>query len=306
MIIPKKILNEIAAICRAFLWTGQASSTRPGRIAWDLVCNSKNSGGLGFKDSSDWNIAAIGKYIWAIAEKKDNLWVKWVHHVYIKQVDWWDYIAPVSSSWYWKKIVEVKEKFKKLISVQQVKTEGYQISYGYNIIHTDLGLVHWTKVVWGRLNTPKHSFILWLAIHDRLNTKERLKRHRVIENSDCLLCGLFEESCDHLFFNCSFTIRCYQQVLLWLNWKTESTTLLKVTRWIERAKVSTLRKHVYLAAIAALVYQLWRVRNEVFWLGKFTQPERIVQNTKFSVKTRITYIMPKKLSQKNLDWFRNL
>ncbi|XP_062099719.1 uncharacterized protein LOC133805553 [Humulus lupulus] len=137
MIIPKKVLNEIAAICRAFLWTGQAYSTRPGRIAWDLVCNSKNSGGLGFKNSRDWNIAALGKYIWAVAEKKDDLWVKWVHHVYIKQVDWWNYIAPASSSWYWKKVVEVKEKFKNLFSLPQVKPERYQIRYGYNIIHAE-------------------------------------------------------------------------------------------------------------------------------------------------------------------------
>ncbi|XP_062080432.1 uncharacterized protein LOC133785194 [Humulus lupulus] len=81
MIIPAKILKEISAMCRAFLWSGQASLAGPGRLAWDSVCQSKKVGGLGFKNSTVWNIAAIGKYVWAVAEKKDNLWVKWVHDV---------------------------------------------------------------------------------------------------------------------------------------------------------------------------------------------------------------------------------
>lgn len=25
-----------------------------------------------------WNKAAVGNYIWKIAEKKDNIWVKWI------------------------------------------------------------------------------------------------------------------------------------------------------------------------------------------------------------------------------------
>ncbi|XP_062075533.1 uncharacterized protein LOC133779607 [Humulus lupulus] len=115
MIIPVKILKEIFAMCRAFLWSGQAYST------------------------------AIGKYVWAIAEKKDNLWVKWVHHVYIKQEDWWNYTAPASSSWYWRKIDEVKRKFKRLILMLQFQKEEYQIRIGYSFIHPALDKVQWTK-----------------------------------------------------------------------------------------------------------------------------------------------------------------
>ncbi|XP_062103957.1 uncharacterized protein LOC133815089 [Humulus lupulus] len=73
MILPKRILKEIDAICRAFLWRGMSDNVGPGLVAWHTVCNSKTGGGLGFKRVVDWNIEAIGKYIWEIASKKDNL-----------------------------------------------------------------------------------------------------------------------------------------------------------------------------------------------------------------------------------------
>lgn len=38
-----------------------------------------------------WNEAAIAKYVGNIKNKADNLWVKWVNHVYLQGVDWWNY-----------------------------------------------------------------------------------------------------------------------------------------------------------------------------------------------------------------------
>ncbi|KAL7612797.1 uncharacterized protein LOC128132456 [Lactuca sativa] len=35
-------------------------------------------------------------------------------------------------------------------------------------------VVLWYKVVWFKLNIPSHAFILWLAIHDRLMTQDRM------------------------------------------------------------------------------------------------------------------------------------
>ena len=46
---------------------------------------------MGIKDLHAWNKEKIAKLIWVIAEKKDTLWVKWVHGKYLKNKDWWDY-----------------------------------------------------------------------------------------------------------------------------------------------------------------------------------------------------------------------
>lgn len=39
--------------------------------------------------------------------KKDNMWVRWVHYVYLKELNWWDYYPKVGDSWYWKVICHV-------------------------------------------------------------------------------------------------------------------------------------------------------------------------------------------------------
>lgn len=54
--------------------------SKAGLIAWDLqFCWSKVQGGLGFSNVITWNIAWLGKYIWVVATKKDNVWLKWVN-----------------------------------------------------------------------------------------------------------------------------------------------------------------------------------------------------------------------------------
>lgn len=49
-ILPKNVLQEIIKICRAFLWSSHAYSSKPSNVAWDKTCNSKQVGGLGFRD----------------------------------------------------------------------------------------------------------------------------------------------------------------------------------------------------------------------------------------------------------------
>ncbi|XP_021744396.1 uncharacterized protein LOC110710412 [Chenopodium quinoa] len=100
--LPKKVIDQVTTMCRNFLWSGEPFSTKSPPIAWDLVCRPKREGGLGFKESHTWNIAMLGKYVWSIASKEDNMWVKWVNHVYLRGRDWKSYSVPPSASWYWK------------------------------------------------------------------------------------------------------------------------------------------------------------------------------------------------------------
>ena len=51
------------------------------------------------------------KHIWAIANKEDSLWLRWIHHVYVKEGTIWEHKAPGQSSWYWSKMVAIKDEF---------------------------------------------------------------------------------------------------------------------------------------------------------------------------------------------------
>lgn len=52
--------------------------------------------------------------------------------------------------------------------------------------------------------TPKHAFS-WIAILNRFATKDRLRRLGLSIDECCILCGVENESRDHLFFSCSFS-----------------------------------------------------------------------------------------------------
>ena len=64
------MIKEIAMVCRSFLWKGKGEMEAPGLVEWKSLCQQKILGGLGCRDLSAWNNAALFKHIWAIAEKK--------------------------------------------------------------------------------------------------------------------------------------------------------------------------------------------------------------------------------------------
>lgn len=63
-----------------------------------------------------WNRIALAKYVWKITIKQDNLWVKCMHEVYIKDAEWWDYEPPLDRYWYWKQICKIKNRLKVIYS----------------------------------------------------------------------------------------------------------------------------------------------------------------------------------------------
>ncbi|XP_062076011.1 uncharacterized protein LOC133780155 [Humulus lupulus] len=270
MIIPKKILKSINSICRAFLLKGAWDYMGSGNVAWDTLCKPKSEGGMGFRNIMNWNIAAIGKYIWAVASKKDNLWIKWVHNVYIKDEDWWAYTAPMQSSWYWKKNVAVKEQFKSFIIAGQFTQLDYSIKKGYLLLCPPQTRISWSNEIWGRLNVPKHSVILWLTRLDRLKTMQRLHKIRVIPDSSCLLCRQSEENIEHLFFKCPFSNRFKKQVLA--------------------------------TFVAAGVYQVWKTRNEVLWFQQVKRVDLVMLTIIHDVKSRIYSIKPGKVKSQHKTW----
>ncbi|XP_059302208.1 uncharacterized protein LOC132054172 [Lycium ferocissimum] len=106
-ILPKRIMKMIDSICRSFLWTGSTEISKKALVSWAKICLPKAAGGHNVLDLCLWNKAAILKHLWALAKKKDCLWIRWVHSYYIKQ----DYLCPIpaNATWVVRKILEVRK-----------------------------------------------------------------------------------------------------------------------------------------------------------------------------------------------------
>ncbi|KAH1131185.1 hypothetical protein J1N35_002563 [Gossypium stocksii] len=60
------------------------------------------------------------------------------------------------------------------------------------------------KVCWFQMHIPNHSLIDWMALLDRLPTKQRLASRGLNIKSSCSFCRREVERGDHLFFGCGY------------------------------------------------------------------------------------------------------
>ena len=92
--------------------------------------------------------------------------------------------------------------------------DSFFITSAWETIRPHSSRVGWSGLLWGGGNIPKHSFCAWLAIRDRLGTRDRLSRWDRSIPLSRLLCGGNYESRDHLFFSCHFGWEVWSRILL--------------------------------------------------------------------------------------------
>ncbi|XP_074277930.1 uncharacterized protein LOC141601536 [Silene latifolia] len=265
--------------------------------------SGKLFGGLGIVDTKQWNIAAVGKLVWWIARKKDNLWIQWVDKVYIKQTDCMDYKPTSASSWAWRKVCEIKEVFKDAY-VQgkwSADDEKYTINDGYKwLTQHDMSRVPWFKSVWNKFIIPKHSFILWLLNQERLLTLDRLFKMGITQQTRCFLCGIHDENHRHLFQECVYARQCYTQLFAWLQ--------MQVPVHLSTDSILRIRKHtgftrlLLSSLVAAMQYHIWLCRNTCRVDGYVTHPAVILKRIKFDCRMRLMNISVGSLKRGEIDW----
>ncbi|XP_021739498.1 uncharacterized protein LOC110705886 [Chenopodium quinoa] len=275
VLLPKLVILRITQLCKAFLWCGDVVLSKAPPIACDWVCMSKAEGGLGVRDCGMWNRAALGKYVWKIAKKEDSLWVKWVRVVYIKGQDWWTYSPKRSAGWAWRRLCAVKDQLKEGFEQNNWLSGTYRISQCYKWLQGAGTKVDWCKWVLNKFNIPKHSFILWLAMHDRHRTREKLWKYNACAEDSCLLCGAEIEDRQHMFFNCKYSQECVPRISHWLHIRIQNFYIDEVWKnWLKEVKDKVQHK-VVLAVLAVVVYHIWFARNTAFWEKVVIHPSKL-------------------------------
>ncbi|XP_062103941.1 uncharacterized protein LOC133815070 [Humulus lupulus] len=237
-VLPQSIIKEIEKLSRGFLWGLNGNRCKIHMASWDKVCLPKAFEGLGFRNGQRWNHAILAKYVWAVSEKHDVLWVKWVNSVYLKGTDIWSYSLPPDTSWYWRKLCNIRGKF----SREDI------ISAGLN------GKFNSANIYMQSLNHAQ-------AINSQLLTFDNLLRFKVpLESVMCPVCGVSEESHSHLFFTCSLSGKILELLADWLK---ISLWLVEFDRWRDwlSSRNNGLLSHIYNMLFAVVVYCIWRNRN---------------------------------------------
>ncbi|XP_019236486.1 PREDICTED: uncharacterized protein LOC109216760 [Nicotiana attenuata] len=254
-ILPQSVLKEIDRKCRDYLWGSSVEKRKIPLIAWDKLCIAKKYGRLNIKGCNKWNIASVGKLLWQLAEKKDMLWVKWVHGPLL------------DCSWYWRKLNSLKvEMMEWYHNGKYVLTASgkYSINGSYIALQGDLTRLPVAELIWTFIMQPKHRMILWLAAHGRLLTKDRLsKLHVPIQDIECCLCiDMVAETQDHMFQDCLWTTELRVAIQNWTNMIIPQGTVMQVLEKIKRKHGKFFKKEIAPAIWGALIYHTWKARNE--------------------------------------------
>ncbi|KAL2225756.1 UNVERIFIED_CONTAM: putative mitochondrial protein [Sesamum indicum] len=129
--------------------------------------------------------------------------------------------------------------------------------------------VGWISLLSGSLKIPRHLFILWLAILEKLATTDKPWLSHL---GGCVLCNEdMVESHNHLFFHCRFSRRCLSSIRRIVRFQWPNRDWVSDVEWGARKWRG---KHIinisYRCLLGSCVYHIWRERN----LRRFEHEER--------------------------------
>ncbi|KAL2225359.1 UNVERIFIED_CONTAM: Retrovirus-related Pol polyprotein from type-2 retrotransposable element R2DM [Sesamum indicum] len=120
--------------------------------------------------------------------------------------------------------------------------------------------VGWYSLLSGSLKIPRHNFILWLAIQEKLPTTDKPWMNHL---GGCILCDEGNaETHTHMFFRCRFSRRCLADIRQQVRFSWPNHEWARDVEWESRKWRG---KHIvniaYRALLGACIYHIWRERN---------------------------------------------
>lgn len=146
---------------------------------------------------------------------------------------------------------------------------SFSIKSAWEAIRVKHPSQNWYGVIWLGKHVPRWSFILWLAIQERLNTTDRLVSWGLNVDNGCKLCGSGNESHSHLFFECSYSTEIWQKIKSKNGISSPACSLKEVMDWyVNHVKGKSFASLVLKCSLAAVVYHIWLERNQRIFQNK--------------------------------------
>ncbi|XP_071739744.1 uncharacterized protein [Rutidosis leptorrhynchoides] len=157
----------------------------------------------------------------------------------------------------------------------------------------DLINFRWYNSVWFPQCIPRHAFVIWLLVKEKLKTHDHLKPwdKRPQEADSGLVCLLYKRQPDsqtHLFFECPFASQIWGRIkglcLVHIpthNWSSFLSFIEPVAhRRVARVIVAKL-------VFAASVYFIWQERNNIYFQGKVRSEDQVFKTIFSTVRMKL-------------------
>ncbi|KAL2924674.1 tRNA-2-methylthio-N(6)-dimethylallyladenosine synthase [Bienertia sinuspersici] len=158
----------------------------------------------------------------------------------------------------------------------------YSVKKMYKTMKGEAEKVQWSRNVWERWSIPKHSFSSWLAIQDKLKTKARLVKYGYSQNV-------------------------LKLITTWLGSVRTHQDLESAFKWINRRMSKhKVKKKVWNAAVNAVVYSIWQVRNSIVWRNQMQQEVQTAKQIMFLILSRLNKIRGRRMKPNDEEWIDSL
>ncbi|KAL0292946.1 UNVERIFIED_CONTAM: putative ribonuclease H protein [Sesamum angustifolium] len=273
-ILPKGVIREVEKKMRTFLWKGNSAVGYP-KVAWSVVCKPIEEGGQGIRDILALNKALMSRHLWnVIQNNQSSIWPRLLitrfprgpSRTNIPEAAKLSAVL-VDGDWCWPPIMDLEciEILHVLPNIHngsdsiQWRGGGFSTKAVYDIFRNHGPKVGWYSLLLGPCKIPRYSFVLWMAILEKLSTMDKPWLSHL--GGVCVLCGREMETHEHLFFRCNYSRQCIRILkgtvrFTWPNraWAVDIAWASK--RWNGRHSAAA-----YRALLATIVYHIWQERN---------------------------------------------
>ncbi|GJX27994.1 RNA-directed DNA polymerase, eukaryota, reverse transcriptase zinc-binding domain protein, partial [Tanacetum coccineum] len=147
-----------------------------------------------------------------------------------------------------------------------VTRQGKLVKFSTNQVWADVrsfgNKVHWDKLVWFSQCIPRHTFIMWLAIKEKLVTQDKLIKWYPQKVVCCPFCQRIPDSHEHLFFQCKPVAEVWKIVKGRARIKTNAVKWADIIKDMAKTtNQNSIWNIIGKLCLAATVYYVWQERN---------------------------------------------
>ncbi|XP_021866924.1 uncharacterized protein [Spinacia oleracea] len=196
--------------------------------------------------------------------------------------------VPNGLTWSMRKIWANREVFVDSGDIGQFITHGkYSIQKMYLHLRQNATAVSWKRIICNSKASPKATFIVWLALQNRLATKERLLKWNMQIDGGCVSCQTQVETLEHLFFECAFSKRVWSSVLSKIGVDRTIQTWQGEVDWAAKKSRGTKpRDKICNMAFVETVYNIWLQRNSKVFKNSIDSVDVISSRIVFLIACR--------------------
>jgi len=143
-----------------------------------------------------------------------------------------------------------------------------------------------SKSVWFTQGVPRFSFIVWLAVKNRLSTGDRMRAWGIQQG--CVLCGERDETRDHIFFACPYSFTVWDTLANRLTGSRTDPDWMHTLQFVSKNNLQLLDKILVKMVFQTCIYHVWKERNEMRHQTGYRTVQQVVRIVDKAMRNRIT------------------